>query len=67
MTARAQAEANRVVSESVDDKLLAYKKLENEKLAIDKWGGSLPTFVGGNSPMPFIDVTGSKNAPVKVD
>lgn len=56
VNARAQAEANRVVSESVDEKLLAYKKLENEKIAIDKWGGSLPNYVGGQTPIPFINV-----------
>lgn len=63
--ARAQAEANRVITESISNELLAYKKLENEKIAIDKWSGALPTFIGGNTPLPFIDVTGQKNAPVK--
>ncbi|HEY1124493.1 MAG TPA: SPFH domain-containing protein [Sphingobium sp.] len=24
--------------------------------AVEKWNGSLPTYVGGNGPMPFIDV-----------
>lgn len=61
--ARAQAEANNVITKSLSPELLSYKKLENERLAIERWGGALPTFMGGNSPVPFIDVTGAAPLP----
>lgn len=57
IAAQKQAEANALLNASLTPALLQYKKLENEIKAIDKWGGTLPTFMGGNTPVPFIDVT----------
>lgn len=59
IAAKKQAEANALLTQSLTPELLAYKKLENEIKAIDKWGGVLPGFIGGNTPVPFIDVTTS--------
>lgn len=27
-----------------------------QKLAVEKWNGSLPTYMGGNAPMPFLNI-----------
>jgi regulator of protease activity HflC (stomatin/prohibitin superfamily) len=61
VAAKRQAEANDLLTKSLTPELLAYKKLENEIKAIDKWGGVLPTFMGGSTPVPFIDVTNEAN------
>jgi regulator of protease activity HflC (stomatin/prohibitin superfamily) len=57
-----QAEANKVLAASITPAFIEYKKLENELKAIDKWGGVLPTFIGGDSPTPFLNVTPPKAA-----
>jgi regulator of protease activity HflC (stomatin/prohibitin superfamily) len=57
-----QAEANKVLAASITPAFIEYKKLENELKAIDKWGGVLPTFIGGDSPTPFLNVSPSKAA-----
>ena len=49
LKAEAEADANRLVSESLTDDLLRYE-------AIKKWEGSLPRFMGGSGPIPFVDV-----------
>jgi regulator of protease activity HflC (stomatin/prohibitin superfamily) len=56
VAAKRQAEANDLLTKSLTPELLQYKKLENEIKAIDKWGGVLPTFMGGSTPVPFINV-----------
>lgn len=47
--AKAQAEANRLVAESVTPNLVQYKSIE-------KWDGILPRFTG-DGPIPFIQVS----------
>jgi len=42
--ARAQAEANRILSKSLTDRLVQYKTIET-------WNGALPTVTGGSIPM----------------
>lgn len=64
IAAKKQAEANELLAKSLTPELIEYKKLENEIKAIEKWGGTLPTFMGGSTPMPFLDVTGVKSSPV---
>lgn len=27
-----------------------------QKLAIERWNGELPTYMGGNAPMPFLNI-----------
>lgn len=53
-----QAEANTVLTKSLTPELLSYKKLENEIKAIAQWGGVLPQYIGGDAPIPFINVQG---------
>jgi regulator of protease activity HflC (stomatin/prohibitin superfamily) len=47
--AKAQAEANRVLAESLTPELVRYKALE-------KWDGTLPKMTGSNA-IPFVDVS----------
>lgn len=46
--AEAQAKANRLLNDSLTDKLVQYR-------AIDKWNGTLPQYTGGGA-VPFINV-----------
>lgn len=48
INARAQADSNRLLSESITPELVRYR-------SIDKWDGALPRFTGGGA-IPFIDV-----------
>jgi regulator of protease activity HflC (stomatin/prohibitin superfamily) len=57
IAAQKQAEANKVLNESITEQLILYKKLENERFAIDRWSGQVPQYVGGGSPVPFVNVT----------
>jgi prohibitin 2 len=62
-TARAEAEALRLQKEMVTDKLIELRKVEVQKLALEKWDGHLPTFVGSdNVPIlaTFGDIKKSK-------
>lgn len=52
-TAKAQAEAIRIQADAV--RAQGGKEYVQLK-AIEKWNGEMPTYMGGNSPMPFIDV-----------
>jgi prohibitin 2 len=55
-TSRAQAEALRMQREAVTPNLIELRKVEVQKLAIEKWNGQLPTtMLGGTTP--FIDVS----------
>jgi prohibitin 1 len=48
--AKGQAEAQRLQKLTLTPGLL-------QKQAIEKWDGKFPTYMGGNAPLPFIDVT----------
>jgi regulator of protease activity HflC (stomatin/prohibitin superfamily) len=50
--AEAQAKANKIIAESLNQ--YGEKVLESKML--DKWDGKLPQIVGGNQPIPFINV-----------
>lgn len=47
--AQIEATSQRIQREVVDDKVLALRKLENERLWIEKWSGQLPSMVTGDS------------------
>lgn len=49
LKARAEAEANTIVAQSLTPDLVRYR-------AISEWDGIMPRFVGGQAPLPFIDV-----------
>lgn len=53
LEATAQAEANRTLAESIDQKILDFKKLE-------KWDGKLPKVTGGSDSMILIDPDSEK-------
>jgi regulator of protease activity HflC (stomatin/prohibitin superfamily) len=50
IASEAQAKANELLSQSITSEILA-------KMAIDKWDGKLPMYIGGSSPvlMPFAE------------
>lgn len=50
LTAKAQAEANKIIAESLTPELVKFK-------ALDKWDGRLPTTMLPNTAVPFVDIT----------
>lgn len=52
--ARGEAEANAIRSASLNDKIISMAKIENERQAIHKWNGALPTVSGG--AIPFLNI-----------
>jgi regulator of protease activity HflC (stomatin/prohibitin superfamily) len=60
--ARAQgdAEANRLLSQSITANLIEWRRLSVQQQAIQKWQGVLPNFIGGQTPIPFINVEKEK-------
>ena len=57
--AKAEAEGLKAQREQITDGLLELRRIENQKLAIDKWDGSVPHYMMGNST-PFIQLTPGK-------
>lgn len=49
LIAEAEAKANKLLEESMTPAVLQYQ-------SIKIWDGKLPTFMGGTTPVPFIDV-----------
>jgi regulator of protease activity HflC (stomatin/prohibitin superfamily) len=56
--AKGQADSQALLAKSVNVVTLEYQALLNQKSAIDKWDGRLPTFVSGGN-MPFIGNIGN--------
>jgi prohibitin 2 len=54
--ARAEAEGLKAQREQITDMLLKLRQIENEKLAIARWNGQLPTYITGGAPMPFLNL-----------
>ena len=59
--ARAQAEAEglKAQREQITEGLLELRRIENQRLAIEKWSGNVPTYMMGDST-PFIQLTPGK-------
>lgn len=53
--AETEAIAQRLLAESVDSRVLELRRLENERLWIEKWSGALPTTVMGDA-VPMINL-----------
>ena len=53
-SAKAEAESLRLQKEQVTPTLIELRRIENERRAIEKWNGVLPTMTGG--AVPFINV-----------
>lgn len=51
--AKAESEAIRIQADAI--KSNGGKEFV-AKLAVDKWDGALPTYMGGNAPIPFLDI-----------
>lgn len=51
--AKAKAEANKLITDSINEKLLTYESLK-------KWDGRLPQVLGGEGALPFIQITPEK-------
>lgn len=58
VAAQGQADAQALLAKAVNTQTLEYQALLNQKAAIDKWSGNLPTFVSGGN-MPFIGNIGN--------
>jgi regulator of protease activity HflC (stomatin/prohibitin superfamily) len=54
VAAKAEAESLALQRQQITAELLALRRIENERLAINKWDGKLPSVTGGN--VPFINV-----------
>jgi regulator of protease activity HflC (stomatin/prohibitin superfamily) len=54
VSARAEAEALRLQRQEVTPLLLELRRTENERLAVGKWNGQLPTTTLGAGAVPFI-------------
>lgn len=51
--AKAEAEAIRIQAQAIKEN--GGKEFVT-KLAVEKWDGKLPTYMGGNTPVPFLDI-----------
>ena len=52
--AKGEAEANKLRSVSITKTMIEYERVLNERDAISKWNGQLPTTIPPGSTMPFI-------------
>jgi regulator of protease activity HflC (stomatin/prohibitin superfamily) len=59
-SAKAEAESLRLQKEQVTPTLIELRRIENERRAIEKWNGVLPTTTGG--VMPFLNVAPGRSA-----
>jgi regulator of protease activity HflC (stomatin/prohibitin superfamily) len=58
VAAKAEAESLALQRQQITTELLALRRIENERLAINKWDGKLPTVTSGATP--FINIDKSK-------
>jgi regulator of protease activity HflC (stomatin/prohibitin superfamily) len=58
-SAQAEAEALRLQKQEVTPELVELRRIENERKAIERWNGVLPTTTGAGA-IPFIQVGGGK-------
>lgn len=54
--AETEAEAQRIQAQTVDSRVLELRKLENERMWIEKWSGQLPTTVMGDA-IPMVNLS----------
>jgi len=54
--AGAEAESLRLQKAQVTPEMIALRRIEVQRVAVNKWNGILPTFVGGGSPVPVMDI-----------
>ncbi len=54
--ARAEAEGLKMQREAITPQLIELRKIDAQKLAIEKWDGRMPQVIMGQGSTPFIDV-----------
>lgn len=51
--AKAESEAIRIQADAIKSN---GGEAYVQKLAVERWDGELPTYMGGNAPMPFLNI-----------
>lgn len=54
--AKAEAEALKIQKQQVTVELIELRRIEVQRVALEKWNGVLPEVVTGNGPVPIIDL-----------
>ena len=54
--AEGEAKANQALASSITQNLVTWRQLDLQAQALSKWNGVLPTYTGGNGPIPFLQV-----------
>jgi regulator of protease activity HflC (stomatin/prohibitin superfamily) len=54
--AQGDAKANEILSSSINERLIEWRRLDIQQQSISKWNGALPTFSGG--ALPFVQIPG---------
>jgi regulator of protease activity HflC (stomatin/prohibitin superfamily) len=54
--AEGEARANQILASSITQNLVTWRQLDLQAQAVSKWNGTLPTYTGGNGPLPFLSV-----------
>ncbi len=58
--AKAEAEALRLQKQQVTTELIELRRIEVQRLALEKWDGHLPSLVAGSNLVPIMDIFGKK-------
>lgn len=61
--ARAEAKGLELQKAQITDQLLALRKIEVQRDAVNKWNGQMPSVVTGSGPVPMLDVFNSVKSP----
>lgn len=56
-TARAEAESLRMQKEAITPQLIELRKVETQKIAIERWDGKMPSVIMGNGATPLLDLS----------
>lgn len=58
--ARAEAQGLELQKAQITEQLLELRKIEVQRLAVEKWNGTMPEVVTGSGPVPMLDVFNGK-------
>jgi regulator of protease activity HflC (stomatin/prohibitin superfamily) len=56
LQAEAEAESLRIQKEQITKELIELRKIDAQKLAVEKWDGKLPQIITGGGSIPFINI-----------
>jgi regulator of protease activity HflC (stomatin/prohibitin superfamily) len=65
--ATAEAKGLELQKAQITDQLLELRKIEVQRLAVDKWNGVMPSVVTGSGPVPMLDVFRPEQAGKKLN